>query len=251
MLLRCVAVLLWIGAALWGQPHGRKLTLRARYARRAVATPMEFRAVGAFGEAMQHRVRASVDGVRWTDWRRSEPDSETSSLVWFDTPQRYLQMEDASSDLTFLLIDPGAAPAPAIATPQFVPRAQWGCTPQTCPAKDPPVYTTVTHLIVHHTAGANEATDWPAVIRSIWVLHVEGNGWNDIGYNYLIDPNGVLYEGRAGGDGVLGAHFSGMNSGTMSASYNPVGYVSATSPASHNAVDSSGSTARVSSKCNT
>src|SRR5437016_1926200 len=64
-------------------------------------------------------------------------------------------------------------------------------------------------------AGGNAATDWAAVVRSIWVLHVQGNGWNDIGYNYLIDPNGVLYEGRGGGDGVMGAHFSCVNSGTM------------------------------------
>ena len=73
-------------------------------------------------------------------------------------------------------------------------------------------------MVVHHSAGANEARDWAAVMRSIWVLHVAGNGWNDIGYNFLIDPNGVIYEGRAGGDGVIGAHFSGVNTGTMGVS---------------------------------
>jgi uncharacterized protein (TIGR03437 family) len=67
---------------------------------------------------------------------------------------------------------------------------------------------------VHHTAGANTASDWAAVMRSIWALHVNGNGWSDVGYNFLIDPNGVLYEGRQGGDGVIGAHFSGVNTGT-------------------------------------
>jgi hypothetical protein len=41
---------------------------------------------------------------------------------------------------------------------------------------------------------------------------VNANGWDDIGYNWLIDPNGVLYEGR--GDGRLGAHFCGTNGGT-------------------------------------
>lgn len=71
-----------------------------------------------------------------------------------------------------------------------------GLHSQTCPAQDPPLYTTVTHLIVHHTAGANTAADWPSVLRSIWVLHVMGNGWNDIGYDYLIDPDGLPYEGR-------------------------------------------------------
>ncbi len=222
MPIRYLIILLWMAGIAWGQPHGSKMTFGAHEARGGVRVTMAFRAVGAFGEAMQHRVRASLDGIHWTDWRRSEPDSEASSLIWFETPQRYLQVEDASSELTFLLIEPGTTP-PAVAggatvAPTVVPRAQWGCTPETCPAKDPPLYTTVTHLIVHHTDGANTATDWAAVVRSIWVLHVQGNGWNDIGYNYLIAPTGVLYEGRAGGDGVLGAHFSAVNGGTMGVS---------------------------------
>jgi hypothetical protein len=73
----------------------------------------------------------------------------------------------------------------------------------------------VTHAIVHHTAGSNSVPDWDAEMRSIWYYHTATNGWSDIGYNYLIDPNGVIYEGRAGGDGVLGAHFSCVNSNTV------------------------------------
>jgi uncharacterized protein (TIGR03437 family) len=76
-------------------------------------------------------------------------------------------------------------------------------------------YTTVTHLIVHHTVNDNNSADWPAVVRSIWNFHIFTNGWADVGYNYLIDPNGVIYEGRSGGDNVVGAHFSGANAGTM------------------------------------
>jgi hypothetical protein len=52
-------------------------------------------------------------------------------------------------------------------------------------------------------------------VRSIWSYHTYDNDWGDIGYNYLIDPNGVVYEGRAGGDNVIGAHFSCQNGGTM------------------------------------
>ncbi len=137
-----------------------------------------------------------------------------SGLVYFGPGYRYVEV-DGVADPEVLMIYPGSSPEFAAPAPAFVSREQWGCTPLTCPAKDPPIFTTVTHLIVHHTDGVNDATDWPAVIRSIWVLHVQGNGWNDIGYNYLVDPNGVLYEGRAGGDGVQGAHFSGVNGGTM------------------------------------
>ena len=72
----------------------------------------------------------------------------------------------------------------------------------------------MTHVVVHHTAGANAVPDWPTEVRSIWYLHTFTNGWGDIGYNYLIDPNGVIYEGRAGGSYVIGAHFSCRNTNT-------------------------------------
>ena len=50
---------------------------------------------------------------------------------------------------------------------------------------------------------------------NIWYFHTFTNGWGDIGYNFLIDPNGVIYEGRAGGSGAIGAHFSCRNTNTV------------------------------------
>ena len=102
--------------------------------------------------------------------------------------------------------------------PQILSRTGWGCPDGQGNPRSAPGYTTVSHLIVHHTAGSNTSSDWPAVVRSIWNFHVFTNGWNDIGYNYLIDPNGVIYEGRGGGDDVLGAHFSCQNANTMGVS---------------------------------
>ncbi|MGH9767818.1 MAG: N-acetylmuramoyl-L-alanine amidase, partial [Blastocatellia bacterium] len=101
--------------------------------------------------------------------------------------------------------------------PPVVTRTEWGCPDGQITTHGSLSYTTVTHLIVHHTAMGNETpnSDWPAIMRSIWNFHVFERGWADIGYNYLIDPNGVIYEGRAGGDNVIGAHFSGVNGGTM------------------------------------
>lgn len=96
--------------------------------------------------------------------------------------------------------------------PDYQNRADW-CPDGDCQPVSTPSPTTVTHLIVHHAAGTNVATDWAAVVRSYWDFHVHVNGWNDIGYNWLIDPNGVLYEGR--GNDILGAHFCGKNGGTM------------------------------------
>src|SRR5689334_8596277 len=101
--------------------------------------------------------------------------------------------------------------------PPVVTRTEWGCPDGQITTHGSLSYTTVTHLIVHHTFSPSVAVngDWAALVRSIWHSHVFTNGWADIGYNYVIDQNGIIYEGRAGGDNVLGAHFSGVNGGTM------------------------------------
>src|SRR5262245_46743322 len=101
--------------------------------------------------------------------------------------------------------------------PPVVTRTEWGCPDGQITTHGSLNYTTVTHLIAHHTAMGNETPggDWPAIVRGIWNFHVFERGWADVGYNYLIDPNGVIYEGRSGGDNVVGAHFSGVNAGTM------------------------------------
>ena len=101
--------------------------------------------------------------------------------------------------------------------PPVVTRTEWECPDGQITTHGSLSYTTVTHLIVHHTAmGVEEpSSDWPALVRSIWNFHILERGWADISYNYLIDPNGVIYEGRSGGDNVMGAHFSGVNAGTM------------------------------------
>jgi len=102
------------------------------------------------------------------------------------------------------------------AQPEFSDRASWNCPDgNNFSGSGAPAYTKVTHIIVHHSAGPNSSSDYGASVLSIWNLHKNTNGWDDIGYNWLIDPHGVIYEGRGGGNNVRGAHFCGKNSGTM------------------------------------
>ncbi|MGV9348393.1 peptidoglycan recognition protein family protein [Streptomyces spiralis] len=72
---------------------------------------------------------------------------------------------------------------------------------------------------VHHTATGNNYTcsEAPSVIRSIYRYHVLSMGWRDIGYNFLVDKCGTIYEGRAGGVAkpVLGAHTMGFNGNSV------------------------------------
>jgi len=87
------------------------------------------------------------------------------------------------------------------------------CWCPTCPIDNSPEFTEPTHLIVHHSAAHNGLDNYAMVVESIWDFHVNTNGWDDIGYNWLIDPDGVLYQGRP--DGYQGAHFSCINENTV------------------------------------
>lgn len=103
--------------------------------------------------------------------------------------------------------------------PEYTTRTGWGCPTGQDFSNGDPTFTAVTHLAVHHSAGTNTSANWPGVVLSIWNHHVFTNAWADIGYNFLIDPNGVIYEGRGGNAGytldVLPAATCGSNSGTM------------------------------------
>jgi hypothetical protein len=102
--------------------------------------------------------------------------------------------------------------------PPIVPRSSWGAdesirkaAPQYAPA--------IRFASVHHTAGPNSYSpaQAAAILRAIEVYHVKSNGWNDIGYNFLVDRYGTVYEGRYGGvdRNVIGAYARGFNTGSI------------------------------------
>ncbi|MDP9022438.1 MAG: cell wall-binding repeat-containing protein, partial [Actinomycetota bacterium] len=113
---------------------------------------------------------------------------------------------------------PGAAVA-APTEPTIVPRRSWDPRDQ-CTPKSPPGYAGDVRLAyVHHTASTNSysASQGPAQILSFCLYHRDVRGWDDIGYNALVDRYGTIYEGRAGGltEPVIGAHASGFNAGSF------------------------------------
>ncbi len=73
----------------------------------------------------------------------------------------------------------------------------------------------ISKIIVHHTASTANLQDPKKAIRDIYNWHAKGRGWGDIGYNYIIDPQGNVYEGRAGGEKVIGAHAGKANTGSI------------------------------------
>jgi hypothetical protein len=102
--------------------------------------------------------------------------------------------------------------------PPIIPRLSWGAD-ESIRRANPKIATAIRFAVVHHTAGSNAytAAQSAAIVRGIELYHVKGNGWNDIGYNFLVDKYGQVFEGRFGGvdRAVVGAHSLGFNDGSV------------------------------------
>ena len=108
----------------------------------------------------------------------------------------------------------GAVPLPARPVPRMVTRAGWGADEAI--VKGTPEFTgPIRVFFVHHTATGNaySCADSARIVRGIQAYQVRSKGWDDIGYNFLVDKCGNVFEGRVGGVGrsVLGAHTLGFN----------------------------------------
>jgi hypothetical protein len=178
-------------------------------------------------------VRTSLDGTRWQEWRSLDVDLAeargeriSSSPLWVGRARsvavRFTPAMPSGAEVH--MIDPGADPQPTASAamaatdrPSIISRAGWGADESI--RKGRPGYTSsVKFAVVHHTATGNSysRSESARIVRSIYAYHVQTNGWNDIGYNLLVDRHGQLFEGRAGGvdRAVVGAHSGGFNSGS-------------------------------------
>jgi hypothetical protein len=151
------------------------------------------------------------------DWRLGTP-------VWLGEPGateveyrvagdvRALRAHEVWSPVEQELRRPAIAP-----TPFILPRSSWGADESIVRAS-PGYADRLLFAVVHHTAGKNPASpsESAAALRGIQRYHVISNGWNDIGYNFLVDGFGQVFEGRAGGvdRNVIGAHALGFNTGS-------------------------------------
>jgi flagellar hook assembly protein FlgD len=102
--------------------------------------------------------------------------------------------------------------------PPIITRAGWHADESIRRGK--PFYADGVHLaIVHHTVNSNSYTkaQSASIVKGIELYHVKSNGWNDIGYNFLVDKYGQIFEGRYGGmtRPVIGAHAMGFNTGSV------------------------------------
>jgi hypothetical protein len=163
-----------------------------------------------------HRARGG-----WTGWQAADDDP-----TWTGAADRWqVRRHGAVRGLHAATIwsPVGAAPHATRSLadgsqPAIVLRKEWQANEEI--VRGHPTYAPRIELaVIHHTANTNAYTpaQAAAIVRGIEAYHVQGNGWNDIGYNFLVDRFGNVYEGRAGGidRNVVGAHAEGFNSGTV------------------------------------
>jgi hypothetical protein len=224
--------------ALPGRP--RSFGLRVADPHRTVRAPRRFDLVGVQGRApagLEVRVRArGGDWSRWVplasggDHRPDRPlaDHGAGDPVWAGGAHE-LQLRGADAPVRLLFVSAGRgarrrgarvaraarrAAAAQAGAPPIIPRAAWGGD-AVKPRADPE-YGTVQVAFVHHTVNANDYTaeESAAIVLAIAKYHRDGNGWNDLGYNFVVDRFGQIFEGRAGGidAAVIGAQAQGYNS---------------------------------------
>jgi N-acetylmuramoyl-L-alanine amidase len=103
-------------------------------------------------------------------------------------------------------------------SPRMTPRAAWGAN-EAIRRGSPLFAQSLKFAVIHHTAGTNSytAAQSAAIVRGIETYHVKSNGWNDLGYNFVVDKYGQVFEGRYGGveRNVVGAHAEGFNTGSV------------------------------------
>ncbi len=185
-------------------------------------------------------------GGEWTDWETltvadGEGDPSASDPLWTAEAADGVRARATSADgplpgLKITTVDPGEQEAvdtpavyqrgegggfssTAVARPGIISRAGWGAGPGTsCDA----TRGTMRSVVIHHTAGANSYTKAQSagIVRSYQTMHIRTNGWCDIGYNFLVDKYGQIFEGRAGS---IAGHRRGAHAGVGTVNDNSTG----------------------------
>lgn len=170
---------------------------------------------GVPAEVSEVQVRWRQEGT-WSAWTRLEFDPQAGEGGDPGTDPMWVGTSDAAearvvsttaidpTGLRLVTVDPGATPtvtptSAAVGQPAIISRAAWGASATTGCSE--PRFGTMQGTVVHHTAGSNSytAAQSAGIVKSIQAYHINGQGWCDIGYNFLIDRYGQIFEGREGG----------------------------------------------------
>ncbi len=211
--------------------NGYGIEGRVLYRTPPVEAPRRFDLVGVAGEMHALEFRARRDGRRWSDWVESD-NGDPVYTGGSDQVQLRSRGVPIEGELHYVHI--GDLPEVSARAPQrrpagkrrgppepkFITRRSWGADAKQggCEPRDKPSIGEVKAGVIHHTVSTNNYSEAeaPGIVLGICRFHRNGNGWDDIGYNALVDRFGNVYQGRAGGmrRAIVGAHAEGHNSQT-------------------------------------
>jgi flagellar hook assembly protein FlgD len=219
------------GAALAGGPTMTVRDVPLHPGRTLVSEqpPFDMAAVHWRGTGAVYLRARSAEG-RWSAWSRADDDGvvqrgwHLGNLDWTgaSTAIRFRttgQVQRLRAYTVQSPVEPMTSRRLQVAgSPPIISRFGWQADESI--RRHAPRYADGIHFaVVHHTAGSNSYTreQSAAIVRGIEIYHVEGNGWDDIGYNFLVDRYGQVFEGRYGGVDrpVIGAHSGGFNVGSV------------------------------------
>lgn len=201
------------------------------------------------GADIAFEARSSQDGSEWSDWSgtytldalQGDPSARDTDLIFIDG--RYLQyrivVAGAPADwqgsldaVRVTYIDSTQGPtgdesssgslasrlAAVFVRPTILGRNGWGANESIRFNRGdmvwPPTYSQTQKIIIHHT-DTSSSTEPTAAIRAIYQYHTVTLGWGDIGYNFVIDSTGRIFEGRYGGANVEAGHAQRYNKGSI------------------------------------
>lgn len=175
--------------------------------------------------------------------RSAGSNQDTSDLTITKVATAVSGQDSALAKKSGSAVDPAQGLSPQVYQKELkaniVTRKEWGADEKLVRCETDKT-TTSKGVFLHHTAGSNSYTkaQAPGIIRGYLAYHTQNRGWCDLGYNFLVDKYGTIYEGRAGSIdlAVTGAHASGFNSYTIGISVLGTYTSSAPSTAAQNSV---------------
>ena len=200
----------------------------------ALIPPWDFVAMGVIWYAetppgarisLEARQRTRESWGQWyavdpSDHSTGQPDLFAAELFFgmANAAQFRVQMHKSTQgaapllkQVRFVFIDSTAGPAARelvsrrpTGSPTVISRAAWGADESLMTW--PPEYRPPRAIILHTTGIQTTDVDSAAMVRALYEYQARHLGWGDLVFNYIIDPQGTIYEGRSGGVGVVGAH---------------------------------------------
>jgi len=156
-------------------------------------------------------IKIHKNGRFWAKFNTFYPKKESFKIVFLNTgANRSFKLTiyeiESLYEVTKTKAEFNYIPDPSLSVPpdtlKLIRRADW----QSADPKEPYTIHEPKAITIHHTAGklTTSLEDSISEIQFIQDYHQNAKGWNDIGYHFLVDSLGNIFEGRP--IKVVGAH---------------------------------------------